>query len=286
LGFGFPIASLPPVREQAELATTVSAAITTERTLRLLRALTHGTLRYRIEWASAGRRRSLTYRVADRVFRSHPELVNEPRAAAWQIVVDEKPRRLTIEIRPGRLDDPRFTYRRRLLPAASHPTIAAALARVAGVRTDDVVWDPFVGTATELIERARLGPYRMLMGSDSDSRALDAARENLHAASVRAELALADARTHRPHPRPTLVLTNPPLGRRLLREAGVADLYIATLTHITQVAARDVRLIWISPLPDLTDEHARRLGFQIELRQRIDMGGFQAELQRLDLRSR
>ena len=73
-------------------------------------------------------------------------------------VVREKGQRATVELWPRGLPDPRFAYRVAHVPASSHPTLAAALARVAGARPDDVVWDPFVGAATELVERARLGP--------------------------------------------------------------------------------------------------------------------------------
>ena len=39
-----------------------------------------------------------------------------------------------------------------------------------GARADDVVWDPFVGSGTELVERALAGPYARLLGSDTDPR--------------------------------------------------------------------------------------------------------------------
>jgi len=75
--------------------------------------------------------------------------------------------------------DERFAYRTETVAASSHPTIAAALVRLVPPREDDVVWDPFVGSALELIERARLGPYRALHGTDVDEGALEAARANL-----------------------------------------------------------------------------------------------------------
>ena len=77
-----------------------------------------------------------------------PELVNDPTASLWEAVVVEKPR-VAVEVWPRGLGDPRFAYRRAYVPASSHPTLAAALARVGGVRADDVVWDPFVGAGTE-----------------------------------------------------------------------------------------------------------------------------------------
>src|SRR5205823_12588543 len=101
--------------------------------------------------------------------------------------------RIFVELWPRGILDPRFAYRKHTLAASSHPTIAAALARAGGVRADDVVWDPFVGSAMELIERARLGPYGALYGTDTDAGALARARDNVGAAGVaRRELLLGD----------------------------------------------------------------------------------------------
>src|SRR5947207_4079330 len=57
--------------------------------------------------------------------------------------------------------------------AASHPTIAAALARVAGTAPDEVVWDPFCGSGAELVERGRLGSARLLGTEDRKSTRLN-----------------------------------------------------------------------------------------------------------------
>ncbi|MGB0061967.1 TRM11 family SAM-dependent methyltransferase, partial [Candidatus Binatus sp.] len=48
-------------------------------------------------------------------------------------------------------------------------------------REDDVVLDPFCGAGTILIERAHLGRYAVLLGSDRDAAALAAARVNVGA---------------------------------------------------------------------------------------------------------
>ena len=78
-------------------------------------------------------------------------------------------------------------------------TVAAALARAAGARSDDVVWDPFVGSGLELVERGLLGPYVRLLGTDLDLRALEVARSNLTQAKLAAfELTQANALEHRP----------------------------------------------------------------------------------------
>jgi hypothetical protein len=64
-------------------------------------------------------------------------------------------------------------------PGSLRPSVAAALAFVSHPAPDDVFLDPLCGTGTVLIERAHLGRYAMLLGGDSDSDTLEAARENI-----------------------------------------------------------------------------------------------------------
>jgi tRNA (guanine6-N2)-methyltransferase len=64
-------------------------------------------------------------------------------------------------------------------PASLRASSAAALAWLSGPREDDVALDPFCGAGTILIERAHLGRYAMLLGSDRDHAALAAARVNV-----------------------------------------------------------------------------------------------------------
>src|SRR5258708_22418823 len=64
-------------------------------------------------------------------------------------------------------------------PASLRASSAAALAWLSEPREDDIVLDPFCGAGTILIERAHMGRYAMLFGSDRDSAALAAARVNV-----------------------------------------------------------------------------------------------------------
>lgn len=65
------------------------------------------------------------------------------------------------------------------LPGSLRPTIAAAMNWLAEPSPDDTMLDPFCGTGTILIERAHLGRYRLLLGSDRDPEALRAATTNI-----------------------------------------------------------------------------------------------------------
>jgi len=274
LRFGFPLRARGAGAEAA-----VVDALASDAAWAILSRLTRGTVRYRLEWADAGHRRALTFRVAAAVAARRPQLVNDPTATLWEVVVREAGARTTVELWPRGLPDPRFAYRVAHVPASSHPTLAAALARVAGARPDDVVWDPFVGAATELVERARLGPARALYGTDADEAALARARDNLTAAHVAAELTRADARTFAPPLPPTAIITNPPLGRRVLDRHRTGELYRDFLAHAARLLPRGGRLTWISPRGDETLAVATPLGLRVTYRQRVDMAGFWGEIQ-------
>jgi len=265
-----------PLPRAASFADAIADALAADETIALLVALTRGPIRWRLDFAEGGHRRAVVWEVARRVAARRPALLNDPTATTWDVVADERAARL--ELRPRRFDDARFAYRVRDVPAASHPTIAAALARIAGARADDIVWDPFTGSGVELVERARLGPCAKLVGSDLDPRALDAARANLAAAGVDAELVAADARVYAP-PGVTLVITNPPLGRRLRGDAPA--LLEAFAAHAAAALAPGGRLVWISPVPRRTEAVLGR-ALRLASRRAVDLGGFDAALERWD----
>jgi predicted RNA methylase len=274
LRFGFPLR----VAAGGDLERGIVDALASDEAWTILSRFTRGTPRYRLEWADAGHRRALTFRVAAAVAARRPQLVNDPTETLWEVIVHEG-KRPTVELWPRGLADPRFAYRVAHVPASSHPTLAAALVRVAGARPDDVVWDPFVGAATELVERARLGPARALYGCDADEDALARARDNLTAAQVTAELTRADARTFVPPQPPTAIITNPPMGRRVLDRHRTVDLYREFLAHAAALLPVGGRLTWISPRADETLAVAAPLGLHVTYRQRVDMSGFWAEIQ-------
>jgi tRNA (guanine6-N2)-methyltransferase len=81
-----------------------------------------------------------------------------------------------------RLSDERLRHRDYKIahrPGSLRPAVAAALAWLSDPRDDDIILDPFCGVGTVLIERAHLGRYRNLIGSDRDPGAIRAARENI-----------------------------------------------------------------------------------------------------------
>jgi hypothetical protein len=279
LGFLVPLAPADP--PDAELPARIAAALAAIRTR--LAAVTHGPIRWRLAFAGGGHRRGVVWRTAQAVRAADPALVNDPTATTWEVIVDEA--RGELFVAPRRFTDDRFAWRVRDVPAASHPTIAAALARLAGPEPADRVWDPFVGSGAELIERDRHVRARSLVGTDLDPDALAAAGENLAAAGLadRAELRQADARTAAVTG-VDLVITNPPLGRRLRGDP--AALLVAALPGFARALRPGGRLVWITPVPARTEPAARAAGLVLDHRRDVDLGGFTGVVERWTLRGR
>ncbi len=284
LSFAFPlpvdatITGAPGTIQDAALA-----ALGAPRTRALVETWTEGQAKFRVAWARGGSRRAETWALAAAVSRALPWFPNDPTQSPWELVIDDArgPRDARFELRPRGLEDPRFAYRVDDVPAASHPTIAAALARVSGASPDDIVWDPFAGSGLELIERGLLAPYRRLIGSDLDDDALTVARRNLEAAGVtKFELRRADARRYQPgRNQVTSIITNPPMGRRVAR-GDIGPLLDEFLVHAAGLLAPGGRLTWLSPLPKRTRRVCEAEGLTLERASQVDMGGFTVELQR------
>lgn len=284
LNFGFPLPS-EPIGPSGDVAAALTRVLSSPGALRIFETFTNGPARFRIDWADGGKHRAVTWRAAEQIAANCQTIINDPTSTTWDVIVSTSndSTNLDVELRP-RFDDPRFAYRQGDVPAASHPTIAAALVRVAGVRPDDVVWDPFVGSGMELCERKMAGPYERLIGTDRDAKALEVARKNLDAAGANdAALFLEDALTFVPRgPRaPTVVITNPPMGRRVLRGEDLHSLLDRFLAHAAAVLAPGGRIAWITPVPAQSARVAKYVGLERIMTARIDMGGFDAEMQLL-----
>lgn len=285
--FGFPLPT-ETIGPEGDVAAALTRALASPTAARIFDAYTRGPVRFRIDWADGGKHRAVTWRAAEQMAEACPSIINDPTSSTWDAIVSQTAGALDVELRP-RFEDPRFSYRQADVPAASHPTIAAALVRIAGVRPDDVVWDPFVGSGMELCERTMAGPYARLIGTDRDPAALDVARRNLEAAGAsNVELHRDNALTFVPRgPRaPTLVITNPPMGRRVLRGEDLHTFLDRFLAHAAAVLAPGGRIAWITPVPTQSARVAKDLGLERLFAARVDMGGFDAEMQLLRVPTR
>ncbi|ADG73090.1 putative RNA methylase [Cellulomonas flavigena DSM 20109] len=97
----------------------------------------------------------------------------EDRDPGWDVLVRVGPRPLSAR-----------TWRVADFPGAANATIAAAVARLAGVRAEDRVLNLMAGSGTLLVERLLAGPAAAAVAVDLDVAAHDAARLNLEAAGL------------------------------------------------------------------------------------------------------
>jgi 23S rRNA G2445 N2-methylase RlmL len=251
-------------------ATTVA---TSPPALKLLQSLTQGPIRYRIDFLDKGHQRAAVAKLAEQIHARQSALINGGGDTPWTLEI----RGHHIQFAPKILPDPRFAYRRRDVPAASHPPLAACMARLAGASKNEIVWDPFCGSGVELVERWKLRGVEKLIGTDLDPNAIEIARSNLASADIPAtnvHVLTSDFRKFEARD-VSLIITNPPMGRRV----PIPNLP-ALISDLFQTAARALRpggrLVLANPVAAPPASRQFRRDFS----QIIDMGGFHCRLEK------
>ena len=282
--FGAVCFELGFVREEGldAVIEEVARFIAAPRTQFLFRTFSEGPLRYRLEIVGRGHQRGTVQAIAERAFALCPELLNDSRVAPWSVDVHPAGRGTLVELRPRIFPDPRWFYRQDDVPAASHPPLAACMARLAGRHENDIVWDPFCGSGLELIERGLLGGVKRLIATDTDPQALEIARANVNAAKldgVAAEYLCCDFRDFAKVPvlaqgGATLVITNPPMGRRI-RLPDLHGLIAGLFDVAAQVLKPGGRLVFPNPVR----VEPRDATLERELSETVDLGGFDCRLE-------
>lgn len=284
--FGTLTFPLGRIRSGTPDATSLALAsfMTSPLSRHILTTLTEGALRYRIDCASSTLPRAAVQPLADRAFTLDPDILNDPRAAPWSMDIRRDGDELSVELRPKLVPDPRFAYRQDDVDAASHPPLAACMARLAGHVPDEVVWDPFCGSGTELVECALLYPVAQVIGTDIRAEALAIARTNLAAAQMEGlcqtmlcgdfRALLGTSESLRPG-RVTLVISNPPMGRRL-RVPDMRGLYRDFFEAAATALRPGGRLVFPNPLR----LEPRDPSLSLQFRKVIDLGGFDCRLEK------
>ena len=285
-GMRFPLGQLPALdRAGAPLPLEALAHLAASPVAwKIMRAFTSGPIRYRWEFPARRVPESIARDLSQKVHTVRPELLNDPRAALWEICVEESPRGLFTTLRPKFRPDPRFAYRTGDVPAASHPPLASALARISQVGAPpfagrERVWDPFCGSGLELAECALMDPSTHLYGTDLDPEACRVAAANVHSAldstapGSRGLLQcitgdFRDAPTLGiPRDGLTLLITNPPLGKRV-PEKGLQELIQGLFSLAGRLLVPEGRLVLVNPCAPCSNHPTLRL---VSTR-RVDLG--------------
>lgn len=284
----FAEASFQLGRSESADVESLATIIASSKTQRILASFTAGPIRYRLEFTSRGHRRGAVRELAAAVYRRNPRLLNDSRGALWQIDIHESHRGAFVSVRPRLRPDPRFSYRMDDVPAASHPPLAACLVRLAGSFESEIAWDPFCGSGLELIERARFGGVEKAIGTDISEDAIRIAEANFAAAAQPAGSAHFVCRDFRDYRAITdlrkvsLIITNPPLGRRV-PIPNLPQLLEELFAIAGEILIPGGRLVLVNPL---RVRPARGSALREEYRRRIDLGGFHCHLEKYVIRGR
>jgi predicted RNA methylase len=123
--------------------------------------------------------------------------------------------------------------------------VAAAMVFAAKLQTDEVIFDPTMGTGTILVEAAQMARGAALIGSDLDNAAVALAKKNLKAAhprllqgdSTRADLGKTQL---------TLTIANLPFGKQHKSSGGNRAFYESALRHSLLHAAPNWRAVLLT----------------------------------------
>ena len=261
---------------------TLAGIIASPLTEKLMSSLTDGALRYRLAMLAEGNHDAAVAKVTKLAYELNPRLLNDAREAPWSVDVLFNEISASVELRPKISPNPRLYYRTDVIDAASHPPLAACLARLAGRLPDEVVWDPFCGSGLELVETALLGGVRQVIGTDIDPAALkigEANFANAKLAAVRAAFHACDFRDVRKIPeldrgKVSLVISNPPLGRRV-RVPNMHGLFADLFRLSSEVLRPGGRLVFVNPLRLESQDPTLRL----ESRRPVDLGGYECRVE-------
>ena len=160
--------------------------------------------------------------------------LNSPSSYFFEIKILVRPEGCYAFLKPSPVLDTRFSYRKNTLPASIHPVAAAAIMQYCYpyMKRDADVLDPFCGTGTLLVERARVKPFATLTGSDISNNAIHMAKENLQLAQVQATLTQCDACQLKCEMRYDEVVANLPFGHRVGTHEDNLELYHALLKQL------------------------------------------------------
>ena len=265
-----------------ESADALASVITSSLSRSVLATFTEGSIRYRLEFVSKGHQRGAVRLLANRAYAMCPDVLNDARSAPWSMDIHPTGHVISVELRPKLTPDPRLTYREDDIPAASHPPLAACMARLGGRVNNEIVWDPFCGSGLELIEKALLGGVQRIYGTDLSPDAIAISRANFAAAKVKAvqsKFTCCDFRDYATveglGPKSvTLIITNPPMGRRI-RIPNMRGLFGDLFAVAAAVLKPGGRLVFPNPLRIEPLDPSLKLQY----RQVIDLGGFDCRLE-------
>lgn len=168
---------------------------------------------------------------------SSGNLKNSTSSYEVEIRIIEKKNLCSVFIKFYSYSDNRFDYREKDLPASLNPVTAAIVIKSIEkwLKPNARVIDPFCGTATMLIERAKVKKFSSLTGVDIFKSAITAATINSNLANLKMELIAKDILEYSPLDIFDEMITNMPFESRAYVHNYNIDLYSGFVNKISQI---------------------------------------------------
>ncbi len=173
------------------------------------------------------------------------------------------------------LNDERFSYREKSIPASINPVAAASIMRICKpyMKQDAVVLDPFCGSATMLIEREYIQKTKKLVGVDIAPAAIKAACANRKASGMKISLIKADILSYEAE-KYDEVISNMPFGIRVSGHDANVKLYKAFSDKLPSLMKKDgVAFLYTQEKKLLRDVIKQNREFTIVREEKFESGG-------------
>ena len=225
-----------------------------------------GSVSYRVISRKYGRHQYRRKDVAEAVIKGM-----ERRAPKWRLVPDQAQIEIWVNVLGStllcgiRLSDKTMRHRfskKKELPAALRPSLAAAMVYLSQPAADDIFLDPMCGSGTMLMERRLAGPYRQMMAGDLGQEQVVTTKQNLLSQSKKPTTAcsicqLDGQRLPLAAGSINKIVTNLPFGKQIGSAKQLARLYPNVFKEMERVLAANGRAIVLSSEFDLVKTAVR-----------------------------
>lgn len=209
-----------------------------------------------------------------------PLLQDNPYNYQFEILIEPFSRSCDVYINLKTIKDDRFSYRKNSLPASINPYIAAIIAQYIRKYSskDAKVLDPFCGTGTMLIERAKAASYESLYGVDIKQNAIDFATENTIAAGIHINYIHSDIQKYVSYVTFNEIISNMPFGNRVGNHTANVQIYQGFFDNIKHYLSKDAFLALYTMEGTLLESTADKNGFNIIEKHKMYAGGLRPTL--------
>lgn len=209
-----------------------------------------------------------------------PLLQDNPYNYQFEILIEPFSRSCDVYINLKTIKDDRFNYRLNTLPASINPYIAAIVAQYIKKYSskDAKVLDPFCGTGTILVERAKAAPYDSLYGVDIKQNAIDFATENAKAADILINYIHSDIQKFVSNVTFNEIISNMPFGNRVGNHKANIQIYEGFFGNINHYLSKNAFLALYTMEGTLLESVADKNGFNIIEKHKMYAGGLRPTL--------